>query len=89
VALLDRGPIQADVIGMHLKRMIWRRVNEMVRAKPTVAELPTFADLHAAIDAMGAIFKKYAAILTGRIYALEPFIERDWEAIFRVPWLSS
>ncbi len=55
-------------------------------ASPTVAELPTFADLHAAIDSVGDLFRKYALMLTGGWWAtLEPVIQDDWKAIFRVP----
>ena len=68
-------------------------VNEHVAhdmAEPTLPEMPTYADLHAAIDSVGEIFKKYAVTLTGGWWAtLEPAIQGDWKAIFRVPWLSS
>jgi AbiU2 len=68
-------------------------VNEHVAhdmAEPTLPEMPTYADLHAAIDSVGEIFKKYAVTLTGGWWAtLEPAIQGDWRAIFRVPWLSS
>jgi hypothetical protein len=68
-------------------------VNEHVAhdmAEPTLAEMPTYADLHAAIDSVGEIFKKYAVTLTGGWWAtLEPAIQGDWKAIFRVPWLPS
>ncbi len=68
-------------------------VNEHVAhdmAEPTVPEMPTYADLHAAIDSVGEIFKKYAVTLTGGWWAtLEPAIQGDWKAIFRVPWLPS
>lgn len=68
-------------------------VNEHVAhdmAEPTLPEMPTYADLHAAIDSVGEIFKKYAVTLTGGWWAtLEPAIQGDWKAIFRVPWLPS
>jgi hypothetical protein len=66
-------------------------VNEHVAhdaVQPKVTEMPTFADLHEAIDSIGEIFKKYAVTLTGGWWdTLEPIIDGDWRAIFRVPWL--
>jgi hypothetical protein len=56
-------------------------------ATPT-ASLPTFADLHAAVDAIGSLFVKYATVLTASTYVtLEPAIQGDWTAIFRYPWI--
>lgn len=58
--------------------------------EPTVADPPTFADLHAAIDSVGEIFRKYAVARAGAWWAtFEPAIQYDWRAIFRVPWLAS
>jgi hypothetical protein len=57
------------------------------QTEPTAA-LPTFEELHAAIDTIGEIFKRYTAVLTAGSYvSLEPFIQSDWKAIFRVAWL--
>lgn len=57
------------------------------QTEPTAA-LPTFEELHAAIDTIGEIFKRYTVVLTAGSYvSLEPFIQSDWKAIFRVAWL--
>jgi AbiU2 len=41
------GPIRADVLGMHHKRMIWREVNEILAANQTVSDIPSaFWDFH-------------------------------------------
>ena len=57
------------------------------QATPT-AEAPTFNELHAAIDSLGEIFTKYAAVLTATTYIrIEPVMQDDWKAIFRLPWL--
>jgi AbiU2 len=73
-------------------RRVRAYVNQHVahdQAEPT-AELPTLAELHAAIDSVGEIFKRYAVVLTaGEYVTVEPFIQDDWQAIFRVPWLRS
>lgn len=59
------------------------------QAEPTAA-LPTFEELHAAVDTIGEMFIRYTSVLTaGQYVALEPFIQTNWKAIFRVPWLRS
>ena len=59
-------------------------------AQPRVAPSLTFADMHAAIDSISELFKKYAVLLTGAWWAeLEPVIQGDWKAIFEVAWLRS
>ena len=56
----------------------------------TTADLPTYADMHSAVDTIGEVFNKYHVALTGGWwYTLEPVIQEDWHAIFRLPWLSS
>jgi hypothetical protein len=71
---------------------VGRYVNEHLAhdaAEPTEPELPTLADLHAAINSVGEMFKKYAVTLTGGIWlSLEPAIQYDWKAIFRAPWIA-
>lgn len=59
-------------------------------ANPTVPEMPTYGDLHEAIDALGAICQKYTQVLTASwTVQWEPVIQDDWEAIFRVAWLPA
>ena len=69
----------------------WRvYVNEYVahRAEIQAAEIPTFADLHGAMDAVGEIVGKYASLLKAEMLAeLTPQIQEDWLAPFRQPWL--
>jgi hypothetical protein len=58
------------------------------QAKPT-AQMPTFADLDEAIDSVGEMFKKYSTTLTGASWmTLEPALNHDWKAIFRLPWIA-
>lgn len=53
-----------------------------------VAELATFEELNAAIDALGELFRKYALLLTGSSYAtLVPVPQHNWQAIFEHPWI--
>lgn len=57
-------------------------------AEPTVTTMPTYGDLHGAIDSIGETCRKYAVLLTASWPTQwEPVIQEDWEAIFRVPWL--
>ena len=52
------------------------------------AALPTFSELHAAVDMIGELFAKYVNLLTASSYAtLVPAFQHDWKAIFRVPWI--
>jgi hypothetical protein len=56
-------------------------------AAPKVTELPTFNDLHEAIDSIGALFQKYATILTGGSWELDHIVLGDWREIFRTAWI--
>lgn len=58
--------------------------------EPTAADMPTYGDIHRAIDAIGEVFNKYSVALTGGWWhTLEPVIQGDWQAIFRLPWIAS
>lgn len=55
-----------------------------------VDELPTFADLDAAIDVCGHVFKRYHLLLHASSWLrLEPTIQEDWKAPFRQPLFDS
>jgi hypothetical protein len=48
----------------------------------------TLDDVHAAIDLIGLLFKKYYNLLTANSYVfLEPAIQHNWKAAFQVPWM--
>ena len=48
----------------------------------------TLGDVHAAVEVIGDLFKRYYNLLTAGSYAeLVPAIQHDWQAVFRVPWL--
>jgi hypothetical protein len=50
----------------------------------------TFEELHAAVDVIGDLFKKYSNLLTAGSYVqLEPVIQYDWKAAFTMPWLRA
>ena len=80
-----------DLAALHgAAEKVRQYVNQHVahdQAEPTMTDLPTFGDLHDAIDGIGEIFQKYAVMLTGGWNLLEPVIQDDWKAIFREPWI--
>jgi hypothetical protein len=50
----------------------------------------TFEEVHAAIDSIGYLFKKYYNLLTASSYVtLEPKIQHNWKAAFRVAWMRA
>jgi hypothetical protein len=51
--------------------------------------LPTLNEVHDAIDLVGGLFKKYSALFTAAaILDLTPALQHDWEAVFRMPWIT-
>lgn len=51
-------------------------------------DLPTFRELNKAIDAIGALFERYALLITVESWGtLVPVPQYDWEAVFREPWI--
>jgi len=53
------------------------------------AAVPQFADLDAAIDSIGELFKKYHGLLTASVHTtLVPVLDHDWKAVFRQPWIE-
>ncbi len=47
----------------------------------------TFAQIDDAIDVLGRLFRRYYALFTAADIKLEPIIQHDWKAVFRVQWL--
>jgi hypothetical protein len=51
-------------------------------------DLPSLDEMHAAIDVIGELFRKYYTLLTGADMAfLVPVLRHDWLAIFGQPWI--
>jgi hypothetical protein len=54
-----------------------------------LSQLPTFADLNSAIDTIGDLARKYAALLTNTDWiTLVPVIQYNWLAVFQEPWIK-
>lgn len=50
----------------------------------------TFEEVHAAIDVIGYLFRKYYNLLTAASYVhLEAAIHHNWKAAFQVPWMRA
>jgi hypothetical protein len=52
-------------------------------------QIATLAEVHASIDAIGSLFRRYRTLLTGHTGdGLTPVIIDNWQAIFRQPWIT-
>jgi len=50
----------------------------------------TLEDIHDAIDVIGELFQRYYSLMTASsMVFLEPVIQHDWLAPFRVPWIRA
>lgn len=80
----DRAVEAADAI----KHYVDQRVAH--RDLQPVAEVPTWREVDAAIDAFAEIVTKYTGLLKATHWAqFEPVIQYDWEAPFRRAWLPT
>lgn len=46
-------------------------------------------DLHGVIEQIGTIYQKYVYLLKATEFVLTPFVQYDWKAVFRVPWIRA
>lgn len=54
-----------------------------------LTDLPTFADLNAAIDCLEKLLNKYMVLLKATsVPSADPVHQADWKAAFRVAWLQ-
>jgi len=58
------------------------------RDQDPTKEIPTFGDIHAAMDSVGDVFRKYHMLLTGASWPfMVPVPKPGWHLPFTVPWL--
>jgi AbiU2 len=58
------------------------------RDQDPTKEIPTFADIHAALDSVGEVFRTYCMLLTGAdMPSLVPEPDIGWYLPLTVPWL--
>jgi hypothetical protein len=88
---IPAGRIEADLqrlaeVAKPVKDLVDRLVAHWDRRG--LSELPTFADLNAAIDVIGEVYRDWSQWLTAEYRAeLVPVFQYDWEAPLRVAWL--
>lgn len=73
-----------------LAEPVTRHVNEAIAhtADEERQDVPTYADLNAAIDEIGAMLQKYSSLLRATMLPiLTPVHQDDWKAPFRVAWI--
>jgi hypothetical protein len=52
--------------------------------------MPSYDDIDAAIDLIGATFNRYFPLFTAAaMHRLTPVFQDDWLAVFRVPWMPT
>ncbi len=90
------GQIDADLVRADLRALdraadgVKHHVDETIAhaADQTTRVTPTYEDLNEAIDKIGDLVRKYTSLLEATVFGtLEPIIQSDWEAPFRVPWI--
>lgn len=77
--------LDALAVSAHAVR---RYVNEYVahaQARPTAA-VPTFADLHQAVDDINLVFRKYVTLLARADRQIEPVFQFPWARVFDRAW---
>jgi hypothetical protein len=81
--LEDRERLEA--IGKPIKRYVDQRVAHS--DDEALTEVPTFAELNAAIGELGELLKKYMSLLKAQwLAAVSPVHQDDWTRAFTVPW---
>jgi hypothetical protein len=89
---IDPREVQVDIDALqagNLKR-VRGYVNQYVahrQERPPTAQVPTFADIHAAIDELGALLQKYVHVVNDVHQMLDPVVAGDVMRPFRVAWL--
>ena len=86
IVLADVGRLEAGSarVRLHVDKRI---AHSDAKAKPEA--LANLSDVHDAIEVIGQIFSRYYNLFTAASFTqLEPVIQYDWMAVFRVPWMA-
>lgn len=89
---MDPKMVEADVQALKSKtaivHMYANKVIAHIDVQASATEVPTFGELDDSIDELARLCQKYSLLLSGGgILSLEPVIQYDWQAVFRVPWM--
>jgi AbiU2 len=83
--------IDKDILSLNAGNLksVRSYVNQRVahRQQKPVATIPTFADIHAAIDDLGSLLQKYMRIVEDVHQELEAIVDEDVMGPFRKAWL--
>jgi len=86
-ALIERDVDALNEGASKVKRYVDQHVAHAdARAR---AAIPTFEDLNGAVDLIAALYRKYYNLLTADDILVEPVLDPNWIAVFRVPWIDS
>ena len=78
---LDSGTLQ------HVNRYVSQY---LAHAQETATiKIPTFQDLHQAIDDLSELLRKYVLLIENADQLLDPVVLGDWMAPFRMAWLPA
>jgi hypothetical protein len=90
--------VHRRIIGRHQRELVAsaRRLKRFVdkhvahNDRRPMRRLPTYADLDHCVDLLGRLVKDYTLLLEQKgLTDVEPIIQYDWKAPFRVPWIQS
>jgi hypothetical protein len=82
--------VKAEDLSSGVKQYVDKHLAHSDRKPVPANSLPTLADVHAVIDLLGHLFKKYSNLLTAVSWGtLVPVLQHDWKAPFREPWIRS
>jgi AbiU2 len=74
-----------EEIGKPIKRYVDKRLAHTDEAE--LSEVPTYAELNAALDELGDLLKKYTSLLeAAALAAVSPIHQANWQQAFTVPW---
>jgi hypothetical protein len=89
---IDAAAVRDDIARLDAAaEAIERHTNEAIAhsAQNPSGQVPTWGELHAAIDVIGEVVEKYYSLLTASmVWNMLPEIQDDWLAPFRQPWIS-
>lgn len=79
----------ASVVGKFTNKYVAHRDKNIALGKAATAPKVTWKQLNKAVDVLGKLLAKYELLLNqGSLLRIEPVIQDDWKAVFRLPWIA-